>query len=234
MKAQVRPPSHEHEFEAAPGLPEALPRGEKLLWQGGPQWRVLARDAMHVHWIAVYFALMLGWRMVTVIGEGGSTGAALASVMLLLPLALLALGMLLLLAWLVSRTTVYTITDQRVVMRIGIVLTITFNLPYRKIESASLRRNGDGSGDIALVLAPSDRIAYLHLWPHVRPWQLKRTQPMLRAVADSAQVSALLVDAIVAMPDSESTTSRSVPARPGHLPAVLPGSGSSPRGPLAA
>ena len=36
--------SAEHEFEAEPGLPEALPRGERLLWRGSPAWRVMARD----------------------------------------------------------------------------------------------------------------------------------------------------------------------------------------------
>ena len=29
-------PSDEHEFEAAHGLPEPLPRGERVLWQGAP------------------------------------------------------------------------------------------------------------------------------------------------------------------------------------------------------
>ena len=187
---------HEHEFEAAWGLPEALPAGEKLLWQGAPDWRVLAREAMHVPLLAWYFAAMLAWRAGTVLLDGGGWAAALWSIAFLLPLALAALGMLGLLAWLVSRTSAYTITSERVVMRIGIVLTITFNLPHRQIASASLRRNKDGSGDIALVLAETDRIAYLNLWPHVRPWRIQRTEPMLRALQDSASVSGLLVEAI--------------------------------------
>ena len=39
MKAVVRSvqPEHEHEFEAEPGLPEQLPAGERVLWQGQPQ-----------------------------------------------------------------------------------------------------------------------------------------------------------------------------------------------------
>jgi hypothetical protein len=47
-----------------------------------------------------------------------------------------------------------------------------------------------------LSLAGSDRIAYLHLWPHVRPWQLKRTQPMLRALADAKTVAQTLATAL--------------------------------------
>lgn len=204
---------HEHEFEAAHGLPERLPEGEKLLWQGAPDWRVLARDAMHLNMLAIYFAAMLLWRAATVLADGGGWFAALLSIRFLLPLALLGLGLLALFAWLVSRTTAYSITNKRVVMRVGIVLTVTFNLPFQVLTSASLRRNTDGSGDIALVIAPPDRIAYLHLWPHVRPWQIKRTQPMLRSIPDSLRASELLVNAIAQFPVPGKSLVRTAPER---------------------
>ena len=50
---------HEHEFEAAPGLPEALPAGERILWQGSPDWRALGNEAFHLKRLAQYFVLML-------------------------------------------------------------------------------------------------------------------------------------------------------------------------------
>jgi len=230
----VKQPAHEHEFEAAPGLPEALPRDEKMLWQGAPQWHALAHSAMHVRGLSVYFALMLVWRVATVLADGGSALDVLTSVAVFLPLALLALGILLLLAWLASRNTVYTITDKRVVMRIGIVLTVTFNLPLRMVESASLRRDSDGTGDIALVLAPPDRIAWLHLWPHVRPWHLRRPQPVLRAIADSERVAALLIDAIVALPADASMPSRPLVAGPRRAVDEKPGASPTGAGPLTA
>jgi hypothetical protein len=186
---------HEHEFEAAHGLPEHLPRGERILWQGVPDWRLLAVQVFHVRAIAIYFAVLLGWRAANVLYDGGGASQALLAVALLAPLAVLALALLCVLAWLSARTTVYTLTNRRVVMRVGIVLSITFNLPLRQVESAGLRSLKGGLGDIALTLAPGERIAYLHLWPHVRPWQLKRTQPMLRCVADAAAVGRLLSQA---------------------------------------
>ncbi len=228
MKVNINEPAHEHEFEAAYGLPENLPAGEKLLWQGSPDWRTLAREAMHIRLLAFYFAAMLLWSSATVVLDGGGWLAAVSAIKLLLPLALLALMLLTLLAWLVSRTTVYTITNRRVVMRIGIVLTITFNLPYRMIVSAGLRRNADDTGDIALTLAASERIAYLHLWPHVRPWQVKRTQPMLRAIPDSTRVSELLVAAIAELPVPGQPLVRGTPVRVGR-----PGT-ANPTGPLTA
>lgn len=219
---------HEHEYEAARGLPEALPDGERILWQGAPHWQTLARDAFHLRLLAVYFAVLLAWRAGAAWMDSGSLGTAAISIVVLLPLALIALATLALLAWLASRNSVYTITNRRVVMRIGIVLTVTFNLPYRRIESASLRRNANGTGDIALLLAPGDQIAYLHLWPHVRPWQIRRSQPMLRSVPDCVRVSELLVGAITDTATAGQPVVRTAPAR--VPPTVVSGSG----GPLTA
>ncbi|QAZ38567.1 phosphopantetheine adenylyltransferase [Methylibium sp. Pch-M] len=190
--------SDDHDFEPAYGLPELLPAGERLLWQGAPQWRVLAREALHVRKLAAYFGVLLVWRAGVVLGDGGGLTAVALSWLWMLPLAALALGLLTTLAWLIGRTSVYSVTDRRVVMRIGIVLTITFNLPYRTIEAAGLRTHPDGSGDITLTLAPAERIAYLHLWPHARPWKVARTEPMLRALPDARHVAQLLSDALTA------------------------------------
>ena len=201
MKAVVDllTPEHEHEFEAAHGLPEALPAGEVQLWQGRPDALLMARQALHLDALLLYFGALLAWRVLGSWYDGatpGQTGLALAG---MLPLIALALGLLSVIAWLIARTTVYTLTNRRVVMRLGVVLSITFNLPYAQIASAGFRargpREGKG-GDIVLSLAGSDRIAYLHLWPHVRPWQLRRTQPMLRGLADAGTVAQILANAL--------------------------------------
>ena len=189
---------HEHEFEAARGLPEQLPRDEQMLWQGAPQWRSLARYDFHLRKLALYFGIVLAWRAGTVLAEGGDAHQAGIAALWLLPPALLALGMIAMMAWLVSRTALYTITDRRVVMRVGVVLTVTFNLPFARIESAALRARSDGTGNIVLALESNDQIAYVHLWPHARPWHLKRTEPMLCAVADAARVADLLGAALAA------------------------------------
>jgi len=212
----------EHEFEAAPGLPEPLPRGERLLWQGAPDWRVLAREAMHTRMLSIYFAVLLALRGATVLAHDGSPIEAIEAILWLLPLAGVAIAMLSLLAWLIARTSVYTITDKRVVMRIGVVLSITFNLPYSKIDAAGMRMNADGSGDVTLLLDDADRIAYVHLWPHARPWHLKRTQPMLRALPQARTVAALLSSALA---DAHGVARIALPTAIGaaHVPAANAG-----------
>ena len=73
----VLAPAHEHEFEAARGLPEALPEGEVQLWQGSPDARLLARQALHLDVVAGYFALLLAWRGYTSWAEGATLGQTL-------------------------------------------------------------------------------------------------------------------------------------------------------------
>lgn len=180
---------HEHEFEAAPGLPEKLPAGERILWQGAPDAWLLAVHALHVRKLAFYFSAMLAVQAALLRADGQPLAGPLT---LSAVLAVLALALLLATAWMAARTTLYTLTNKRVVMRIGIVLTLSFNLPFKQIAGASLNPLGAGRGDIALALKGSDRIAWVHLWPHARPWQLRRPEPTLRCIADVQAVGALL------------------------------------------
>ena len=212
----------EHEFEAVHGLPEALPAGERLIWQGAPDWKTLAVDALHLRKVAIYFGVLLIWRGASASADGASPLDALWAAAGLAPLALLGLGLLATIAWLTARASVYTLTDKRVVLRVGVVLSVTFNLPYTMIESAGLRLQRDGHGDITLALAGSDRIAWLHLWPHARPWQLRRTQPMLRALPQAERVAALLAEALARAAGESAAT---VPA-PAAAPTTRPMQGS--------
>ena len=188
----------EHEFEAEYGLPAPLPAGERLLWQGQPDGATLAREVLHWRALTLYFGVILAWRAGFVIADGGSLLQASIAAAWLLPLAAFAIGITLTLSTLIRRTTVYTLTDRRIVMRIGIVLTVTFNLPYRQIDSMALRLGHHGHGDIALTIGGGNRIGYIHLWPHARPWHVRAPQPMLRALPEVQRVAALLARALQA------------------------------------
>jgi hypothetical protein len=207
----------EHEFEAEYGLPAPLPTGERLLWQGQPDGATLAREALHWRKLALYFSVILAWRAGFVLVGGGTGMQALVAAAWLLPLAVFAIGIALGLASLIRRTTVYTVTDRRVVMRIGIVLTVTFNLPYRAIDGASLRLGARGHGDIVLTINGESRVGYIHLWPHARPWHVRSPQPMLRALPDAQRVAALLARALQA-----SAALAPLESTPGQASAIAP------------
>jgi hypothetical protein len=139
-------------------------------------------------------------------------------------LASAAIAVLAILACFSARTTVYTITSRRVVMRFGIALPMTLNIPFRIVEAAALSVHRDGSGDIPLKLTGKDRVAFAVLWPHARPWRMNRPEPMLRAIPNPRQVAQMLSRAMVA----ESGQA----AQP--MPECVPASSATARGPLTA
>ncbi len=195
MKATTISATHEHEWEAAPGLPAALPAGETLLWQGSPDWRQLAVHAFHLRKISLYFGLMLAVQAGSLVSDGQAGADLWRPLVVSAALAGIALGLLTLCAWFAGRSALYTVTNKRVVMRIGIVLTLTFNLPLRRIAGASLRHYGQDSTDVALQLYPDDRIGWAHLWPHQRAWHVRHPQPTLRCLPQGQMVGELLLKA---------------------------------------
>jgi hypothetical protein len=188
----------EYESEPVKGLPERLPPGERILWQGSPRWQALAVHAFHARKVAVYFGLLVAWRIAAGLAEGEAVAQCGRGVAVLIAIGAAGVGLLTLLAWLNSRAAVYTITNRRVAMRFGVALPMIVNVPYRIIDAAALRLFADGSGDVPLTLNTRDRIAWLHLWPHVRPWRLRRPEPALRAVPQAPHVAKLLADALAA------------------------------------
>ncbi len=188
--------SGDYDFEPVPGLPALLPAGEVLVWQGRPDWRSLAIRAFHLRKVVLYFGLLAVWSVASAWSDSHSIVGALATAAWILPVALAAVAPLALLAWLSARTTVYSITSKRIVMRIGIALPITINIPFRTISSIGLQRHRDGSGDIPASILKGYKLAFLVLWPHARPWHVGNPQPMLRCVPDAEHVARLLAQAV--------------------------------------
>lgn len=178
------------EREPEPGLPERLPPGETVLWRGAPAWRALARRAFHVRKIAAYFVILGVWFVLEALHDGTPAGEVGTTLVGLASIATVAIGLLALMAWLSARESVYTLTNERVVVRFGVALRLTLNVPFTIIDGVELKPYPDGTGDIALALGGSDRVSYAVLWPHARPWRLRHPQIMLRCVPEAAKVAA--------------------------------------------
>lgn len=184
----------EHEFEAQPGLPEPLPNNERILWQGKPDLKSFALHAAHLQWFALYFAAMVLLKAIAVSRSAGGWSEEWPGFAWALGLSLSAMILLALLTYWSVNATMYTLTNRRLVMRIGIVLTITFNLPLKRLAQAGVHVYPDGSADIPIKLNAEDKIPFLHLWPHARAWKLAHPEPMIRCVPDGAKVARLFAD----------------------------------------
>ena len=212
----------EHEFEAQPGLPEPLPKNESIIWQGKPELKSFAMHAFHLHWFALYFGVMIVLKAIAVSRSVGGWSEEWPGFAWALGLSLSALIMIGLLAYWSVNATMYTLTNRRLVMRIGIVLTITFNLPLKRLAQAGVHLYQDGSADIPIKLQAEDKIPFLHLWPHARAWKLAHPEPMMRCVPDGANVAQLFADAWASInqvelrPVSSSPTSFTEPQMRGY------------------
>ena len=151
-----------------------------VLWTGRPAWRGAVLRVWKLGWVAAWFTLLLadGARVAASAhapphawaGEGRLLAAAMVVLAGLAGLA----------AWTV-RTTRYEVGLRAVTLRYGMALPATLVIPFSALEGVAARTHADGSGDVALRLKPGPAVPYLKLWPHARPWRLRRAEPMLSA-----------------------------------------------------
>ncbi len=180
----------EYEIEPTPGLPGILPKGETIIWQGAPHWRSYARAVFHTRLVTGWFVFVAALAFVA-----GGTG--LKGALVTLAVAVIGLAILGALAWGATRSTIYTLTNRRIVMRFGVALPKCVNLPLVSIGAADARPIGEGFVDIALTPNQRFPLGWLQMWPHVRPWKVADPQPMLRAVP--ADFTAMLAGALAAI-----------------------------------
>lgn len=181
------------------GVSEALPPGERILWEGAPNARALARHLFFIRPLSAYLGAMVLW-WVAVNRTQFNTEAFWAT----LGIQLMLVGGVIGGAWLLARSiangTTYAITDHRIVMRFGVIFPLTINVPLHYVEGASAREFPDKTGQIAVQLTKKESIAWIVLFPHVRPWQFSNPEPLLRGLTEPVKVGEVLRAAVLAVP----------------------------------
>ena len=172
-------------------LPADIPPGERILWFGRPEPTSLWRRAYRADWVGAWFAAMTLWNLVSVSRSDGLF-AGFVSALRTLGVGAAALALLSLLALLSARTTLYVITERRIVLKTGVALPMFINVPFKQVASANLRVFSDGAGDVTLGLTDKQRIPYLALWPSARPLRFSSPEPALRGVANARDVAETL------------------------------------------
>jgi hypothetical protein len=147
---------------------------------------------MYLKYIAFYLVALIAARTgyLVVAGEPVATWSG----MLIWQMLASAFVMLLIvgLAAVYSRTTRYSLTNERLIIKTGAAITIHINLPLQQIIGADLREYSDDTGDITLQVSQADKLYWLLMWPNVRSWWVRPLRPVLRGLKDAPTVAHLL------------------------------------------
>jgi len=170
------------------GVEESLPPGETVIWEGAPEPLPLALRVLYLRALLFYWVLVAIGFLAFSAASGRALGALVADLTWLLVVAGVGSGLLWGLARAIRRTTTYALTNRRIVIRMGVAFPSVLNLPLSRIDSVDLRSLGGGVGDVVLTPVSEDRIGWLYLWPHVKPWAWRDPLPAFRAVADAEAV----------------------------------------------
>jgi len=174
----------EYEDEPVEGLPDYLPEGETLVWQGRPTVAAMARRVFFIPHLALYFGLLIAGHAVYRLMEGVSAAQVMGTFVWQ---AGLAATVLVLLAWLArsyAASVMYTLTSERLVIRSGVALPMMVNIPIEQITAADMRVYRDGTGDIVLTPIADRKLHWVLLWPNVSAWYSRPIRPLLRGLAE--------------------------------------------------
>jgi hypothetical protein len=213
----------EYEGEPIEGLPEALPEGESLIWQGRPTVGAMLKRVFFVPQLAVYFGLLIGGHTIYRLTESVPMAQVLGTLVWQFGLAAIVLLLLVWLARAYAKSILYTLTSARLVIRSGVALPMMVNIPIEQIIAADLRVHRDGTGDILLRASADRQLYWVLLWPNVSAWYSRPVRPCLRGLSHPhlaakafADVASQQVDVITHDQDAERpqtmATGHAVPA----------------------
>ncbi len=156
----------------------------------------IANRALHIRAVAIYLSMIVLWGTASAVANDQTVRDVIIFALKLTGLSLTALAALGLYAHLVTRSALYTITNRRIVMRFGVALPMTINIPLKIVRSADVKIYRDGSGDISVSVESERRQSMVVLWPHVRPWRITKPEPTLRSIPNAAAVAEILTSAL--------------------------------------
>ena len=204
----------EHEIEPVPGLPGRLPDGEYIVWQGQPELKTVMTRLLRARWIAIYFAIAALWSVAVGINDAETAWLLLGRITFIGVAAAILFGLMFIYARAVVKTSLYTLTNRRVVMRVGIAISASFNLPFKQIAGADFRVGKDSSGDVALTLKAGHGLSCSVFFPHQRGGRWRKLSPQMICLADAKSVAEKLAVQLRAYaptsPETAAATSDSV------------------------
>jgi hypothetical protein len=178
-------------FEAPKNILDAIPDGESILWKGKPSLWGFSWNLFGLKWITFYLSIL----SIVSIARFFASDFHTAFYIDFLPFFLsgiFASIILIGLAAIQAYSTVYIITENRVIIKTGAALSFLISMPFKKIKEVNLQKRGASIGTISFELFSKKRVPYISCWPSVRPWKFKKTQPAFSCVRSVDEVATIL------------------------------------------
>ena len=178
-------------FEAPKNILDAIPCGESILWKGRPSLWGFSWNLFGLKWITFYLSIL----SIVSIARFFASDFHTAFYIDFLPFFLSGIFASIILIGLAATqtySTVYIITENRVIIKTGAALSFLISMPFKKIKEVNLQKRGASIGTISFELLSEKRVPYISCWPSVRPWKFKRTQPAFSCIGSVDEVATIL------------------------------------------
>ena len=160
-------------FEAPKNILDAIPDGESILWKGKPSLWGFSWNLFGLKWIAAYLFILLMVSILRVFVSDFYT-AFFVDFLPFFSSGVFASIILFGLAAVQTFSTVYVITEKRVIIKTGAALSFLISMPFKKIKGINLQKRRGSIGTISFELFSEKRVPYTSCWPSVRPWKFKK------------------------------------------------------------
>jgi len=184
-------------FEVHKNILDAIPEGESILWKGKPSFWGFSWYFFGLKLLAFYLIIL----SVVFAARLTVTDFFTAFVVDFLPFLLsgiLTSCILMALAKIQSQSSVYIITENRVIIKSGAALSFLISMPFKKIKAVNLQKRKGSLGTISFELNSGKRVPYISCWPSVRPWRFKKTEPAFSCIENVDEVATILRKSVMA------------------------------------
>ena len=178
-------------FEAPKNILDAIPNGESILWKGRPSLWGFSWNLFGLKWITLYLSMLSIVSVARFFASDFYTAFYVDCLPFFLS-GIFASIILIDLAATQTYSTVYIITENRVIIKTGAALSFLISMPFKKIKEVNLQKRGASIGTISFELLSEKRVPYISCWPSVRPWKFKRTQPAFSCIGSVDEVATIL------------------------------------------
>tara|TARA_B000000609_G_scaffold157632_1_gene152676 strand:+ start:919 stop:1557 length:639 start_codon:yes stop_codon:yes gene_type:complete len=182
---------YKSKFEAPKNILDAIPNGESILWKGRPSLWGFSWNLFGLKWITLYLSML----SIVSVARFFASDFYTAFYVDFLPFFLSGIFASIILIGLAATqtySTVYIITENRVIIKTGAALSFLISMPFKKIKEVNLQKRGASIGTISFELLSEKRVPYISCWPSVRPWKFKRTQPAFSCIGSVDEVATIL------------------------------------------